>query len=45
MKRPVLNKSFYHFFFGFLAIIALAFGVMMIAGSQAPQVDNVAQPQ
>ena len=42
----MFNKTFYHFFFGFVAIITLAFGVLLFAGSHdAPAVDNVALPQ
>jgi hypothetical protein len=43
----MFDKTFYHFFFGFVVIIALAFGVLIITGSQVqpdPQ-DNLAQPQ
>jgi hypothetical protein len=41
------NKTFFRFFMGFVAIIALAFGVLVFAGSQLEThpVDNVAQPQ
>jgi len=39
------NNSFFNFLFGFVVIIALAFGVLMFANSQAPQaVDSVAHP-
>jgi uncharacterized membrane protein YczE len=43
----MFNKTFYHFFFGFIAIIVVAFGVLIIAGANVGQspVDNVAQPQ
>lgn len=35
-RRPVLNKTFLNFFFGFLALIGLAFVVLLVAGSQEP---------
>ncbi len=43
---PMFNKTFYHFFFAFVAIIGLAFAVLLITGAQEPSpVDNVALPQ
>ena len=40
------TKTFFRFFFGFLTIIALAFGVIMVASSVSPKpVDSVASPQ
>ncbi len=41
MKRPVLNKTFFHFFFGFLALVGLAFGILLFAGSQMPQQPDI----
>jgi len=42
----MFNKTFYHFFFGFVVIIGLAFAVLLITGMQEPSpVDNVALPQ
>ncbi|MES2203194.1 MAG: hypothetical protein V4474_02675 [Patescibacteria group bacterium] len=44
----MFNKTFFHFFFGFLVIIGIAFAVMVVAGSYspaAPAVDNIATPQ
>jgi len=41
----MFNKTFFHFFFGFVAIITAAFGVLIWAGSQAEPVDNIASPQ
>jgi len=42
----MFNKTFYHFFFAFVAIIGLAFAVLLITGAQQPSpVDNVALPQ
>jgi len=43
----MFNKTFYHFFFGFVIIIGLAFAVLLITGAQEPPspVDNVALPQ
>lgn len=47
--RGVFTKTFFHFFFGFVAIIGVAFGVLIWAGLQkaeeVPTVDNVALPQ
>ncbi len=47
MKR-YFTPTFARFVFGFLAIIAVAFGVVIVVSSQAPHaapVDNVALPQ
>ena len=47
MKR-YFTPTFARFFFGFLVIIAVAFGIIMVASSQLPRtapVDNVALPQ
>jgi hypothetical protein len=43
----MFNSSFFHFFFAFVAIIGLAFGVLIWSGLQAPPdlIDNLAQPQ
>ena len=43
----MFDKTFYHFFFAFVAIIAVAFGVLIVTGLQTPPspVDNVALPQ
>ncbi len=46
----MFNNSFYHFFFGFVAIIGIAFVVLLVAGYKNSQdlpepVDNVAVPQ
>jgi len=39
------SKSFSSFLFGFIALIAVAFGVLIWAGSSTPEpVDNIAQP-
>jgi hypothetical protein len=41
------TKDFYRFFFGFMVIIAVAFGVMIIASAFAPElpdIDNIAHP-
>jgi len=45
----MFNKTFYHFFFAFVAIIAVAFGVLIWTGMQQPPspvnpVVNVANP-
>ena len=44
----MFNKTFYHFFFGFVIIIGLAFAVLLITGMQEPRpvdpVVNVANP-
>jgi len=47
IKTLMFNKTFYHFFFGFVIIIGLAFAVLLITGAQEPPspVDNVALPQ
>jgi hypothetical protein len=48
MKPRFFTKTFIRFFLGFLAIIAVAFGIILIASDlSAPQtqpVDNIAQP-
>ncbi len=43
----MFDKTFYHFFFGFVAIIGLAFGVLIWTGFQTPPdpIDNLAVPQ
>lgn len=43
----MFDKTFFHFFFAFVVIIAIAFGVLIVAGSHiTPEaVDNVALPQ
>ena len=46
----MFDKTFFHFFFGFVAIIALGFAVLIGAGymkgeTPVSPVDNVAQPQ
>lgn len=43
----MFNKTFFHFFFGFVAIITLAFGVLIGTGiwQQHQGVDNVATPK
>jgi len=41
----MFNKTFLHFFFGFLVIISAAFGILMWAGTQVDPESNVAQPQ
>jgi len=43
----MFDKTFYHFFFAFVAIIGVAFGVLIWSGMQTPPspIDNVAQPQ
>ncbi len=43
----MFTKTFYHFFFAFVIIIGLAFGVLVWSGLQdrANPVDNVAVPQ
>lgn len=33
----MINKTFLHFFFGFLAFIAVSFAVLLIAGALEPQ--------
>ena len=39
------SKSFSGFLFGFIIIVAAAFGVLIWAGSTNPEpVDNIAQP-
>jgi hypothetical protein len=40
------TKTFFRFFFGFLAIIAVAFGVLLTSTWVLPTpVDNIATPQ
>lgn len=40
------TKTFFKFFFGFLVIIGVAFGILIGASTLAPEpVDNVASPQ
>jgi hypothetical protein len=46
----MFNKTFYHFLFGFIAILSLGFVVLVWAGHEQGQiptnpVDNVALPQ
>lgn len=46
----MFDKTFYHFFFGFVAIIFVAFTILLVAGYKDKQnspspVDNLAQPQ
>ncbi len=43
----MLNNSFFKFFFGFVAIIAAAFGVLALASAQlkGEAVDSVAHPR
>ncbi len=42
----MFNKTFYHFLFGFAAIISVGFIVLIVTGTQTPEpVDNVALPQ
>jgi hypothetical protein len=43
----MLNKTFFSFFLGFVAIIGVAYGVLIIAGAygESRGVDNVAQPR
>ena len=42
----MLNKTFLKFFFGFVAIITVAFGILVVTSSQAPKtIDNVAHPE
>jgi hypothetical protein len=47
--KPDRTRVFLRFFFGFVAIIALAFGVLLFAGYQTEQqpapIDNVAGQQ
>lgn len=47
MEPKFFTKTFFKFFFGFAAIIAVAFGVFITFGvmEQAQPVDNVALPQ
>lgn len=39
------TKTFLKFFLGFVAIIAVAFGVLIVTSAVAPDVDNVAAPR
>lgn len=40
------TKTFFRFFVGFVAIITLAFGVVMVVSHiSVPKVDNVAYPR
>ena len=40
------TKTFFRFFVGFVAIITLAFGmVMVVSNLSVPKVDNVAHPR
>jgi hypothetical protein len=42
------TKAFFKFFFGFLVIIAVAFGVLVVTshmGPESPTIDNTATPQ
>lgn len=40
------TKTFFRFFFGFLAIIALAFGILITTSQfSTPAVDNTAAPK
>lgn len=43
----MFNKTFFNFFLGFVAIIALAFGVLIWSGLQESPTpaENIAQPQ
>ena len=45
--RRMFTKTFYRFFFAFVVIIGVAFGVLIITGLQStPEpVDNLAVPQ
>jgi hypothetical protein len=45
MKGRWFTKTFFNFFFGFLALIAVAFGVLLFAGSQTTPIDNIAGSQ
>ena len=39
------TKGFFRFFFGFLIIIAVAFGILLFTASQTPQPqEQIAQP-
>jgi hypothetical protein len=40
------TKTFFRFFVGFVAIIAVAFGIVVVVSNiNVPKVDNVAQPR
>jgi hypothetical protein len=40
------TKTFFKFFFAFLVIIGVAFGILLITANQNPNsVDNIALPQ
>lgn len=42
----MFNKTFFKFFFGFAAIIGVAFGILILASSQLPDsVDTMAHPK
>jgi hypothetical protein len=41
----MFNKTFFSFFFGFVAIIAVAFGVLVAANQMGKPVDTVAHPK
>jgi hypothetical protein len=44
--KRYFTKTFYRFFFGFLVILGVAFGVMALSASVIPSpVDTVAHPQ
>lgn len=48
MKRKGrwFTKTFFNFFFGFLALIGLAFAILLVAGLEhATPVDNIAGSQ
>lgn len=39
------TKTFLKFFLGFVAIIAVAFGVLVVTSQVSPDIDNVAAPR
>jgi hypothetical protein len=44
--KNYFTKTFFRFFFGFLVIIAIAFGVLAAASAVMPApVDNLAKPE
>lgn len=46
MKNRYFTKTFFRFFVGFVAIVTLAFGVMLVSSYVGvPKVDNVAHPR
>ena len=46
MNNRYFTKTFFRFFVGFVAIVTVAFGVMLVASSVGtPTVDNVAHPR